>query len=86
MVINFPPGGPSRSSGAWWASACWPALGQPLVIENKPGASGNIGADAVAKAGADGYTFGVTPDTLYTVNPLVFQQDDLRSLGRSDAR
>ena len=44
------------------------------MIENKPGASGNIGADAVAKAAADGYTFGVTPDTLYTVNPLVFRQ------------
>jgi tripartite-type tricarboxylate transporter receptor subunit TctC len=74
VIINFPPGGPSEILMRLAGERLLPALGQPLVIENKPGASGNIGADAVAKADADGYTFGVTPDTLYTVNPLVFRQ------------
>lgn len=74
VVINFPPGGPSEILMRLAGERLLPALGQPLVIENKPGASGNIGADAVAKAAADGYTFGITPDTLYTVNPLVFRQ------------
>jgi tripartite-type tricarboxylate transporter receptor subunit TctC len=74
VVINFPPGGPSEILMRLVGERVLPALGQPLVIENKPGASGNIGADAVAKAAADGYTFGITPDTLYTVNPLVFSK------------
>jgi tripartite-type tricarboxylate transporter receptor subunit TctC len=74
VVINFPPGGPSEILMRLVGERVLPALGQPLVIENKPGASGNIGADAVAKSAADGYTFGITPDTLYTVNPLVFSK------------
>ena len=74
VVINFPPGGPSEILMRLVGERLLPALGQPLVLENRPGASGNIGADAVAKASADGYTFGVTPDTLYTVNPLVFRK------------
>ena len=74
VVINFPPGGPSEIVMRLAGERLLPALGQPLVIENRPGASGNIGADAVAKAEADGYTFGVSPDTLYTVNPLVFRK------------
>ncbi|MGQ0511079.1 MAG: Bug family tripartite tricarboxylate transporter substrate binding protein [Betaproteobacteria bacterium] len=74
VVINFPPGGPSEILMRLVGTRLLPAMGQPLVLENRPGASGNIGADAVAKAGADGYTFGVTPDTLYTVNPLVYRK------------
>jgi tripartite-type tricarboxylate transporter receptor subunit TctC len=74
VIINFPPGGPSEILMRLVGERVLPVLGQPLVIENKPGASGNIGADAVAKAAADGYTFGITPDTLYTVNPLVFSK------------
>ena len=73
VIINFPPGGPSEVVTRGVGERLHPVLGQPLVIENRPGASGNIGADAVAKAAADGYTFGVTPDTLYTVNPLVYR-------------
>jgi tripartite-type tricarboxylate transporter receptor subunit TctC len=73
VVINFPPGGPSEILIRLVGDRLQPVLGQPLVVENRPGASGNIGGDAVAKAAADGYTFGSTPDTLYTVNPLVYR-------------
>jgi tripartite-type tricarboxylate transporter receptor subunit TctC len=74
VVINFPPGGPSEILTRLVGEKLLSTLGQPLVVENRPGASGNIGAEAVAKAAPDGYTFGVTPDTLYTVNPLVYQK------------
>src|SRR5713226_5246804 len=45
-------------------------LGQPVIVENKPGASGNIGADAVAKAAPDGYTLMVTANTLLIASNL----------------
>jgi tripartite-type tricarboxylate transporter receptor subunit TctC len=46
---------------------------QPLVIENRPGAGGNLGAEAVARATPDGHTLLVTVDTVATVNPRVYQ-------------
>ncbi len=48
-------------------------LGQPLVIENRPGAGGNIGAEAVARSPADGYTLLFAIDTTFTVNPSVYK-------------
>jgi len=59
------------------------ALKQPIVIENMPGAGGNIGAAAVARAVPDGYTWLIATDTLLTVNPHVyktmpFKMDDLK--------
>jgi tripartite-type tricarboxylate transporter receptor subunit TctC len=47
-------------------------IGQPVVVENKPGASGNIGADAVAKAPANGYTLMVNVNT-FTITPALFK-------------
>ena len=56
IMVGFPPGGPSdllaRLIGQWLSDR----LGQPFIIENRPGASGNIATDAVARAPADGYT------------------------------
>ena len=49
------------------------ALKQPFVIENKPGAGGNIGADLVAKSPADGYTLLFALDTTFTVNPAIYK-------------
>ena len=50
------------------------SLKQPLVIENKPGAGGNIGADLVAKSPADGYTLLFALDTTFTVNPAIYKK------------
>ena len=50
------------------------ALKQPFVIENRPGAGGNIGADMVAKAPADGYTLLFAIDTTFTVNPAIYKK------------
>ena len=49
-------------------------LGQPFVIENKPGASGNIGTDAVAKAAPDGTTIGISIGGPLAINTLLFSQ------------
>jgi tripartite-type tricarboxylate transporter receptor subunit TctC len=73
LVITFPPGGPSEIVSRMVGERLQGIFKQPFVVENRVGASGNIGAEAVASA-ADGYTFGVTTDTLFTVNPHVFRK------------
>ena len=73
FVNNFPPGGPSDTIARSIADVLQNEFRQPFVVENKAGASGNIGADAVAKAPADGYTvlFGI--DSTFTVNPHIYK-------------
>jgi len=74
IVLPFPPGGPSDIAARLAADKMQPALKQPLVIENKPGAGGNVGAAEVARATPDGYTWLFGPDSLVTVNPHVYKQ------------
>lgn len=47
-------------------------LGQPLVVDNRPGAAANIGFQAIAKAGADGYTIGIVPNQ-FSINPHLYK-------------
>jgi tripartite-type tricarboxylate transporter receptor subunit TctC len=56
ILVGFPPGGSSDTVARVVAQHLSPLLGQPVVVENKPGAGGVIGSDAVAKAPPDGYT------------------------------
>mgnify|MGYP003336925775 FL=1 len=73
FVNNFPPGGPSDILARSVAEALQGSLKQSFIVENKVGAGGNVGADAVAKSAADGYTvlFGI--DTAFTVNPHIYK-------------
>jgi tripartite-type tricarboxylate transporter receptor subunit TctC len=71
IVANLPPGGSNDLLARLLAERLQPALGQPVIVENKPGASGNIGADYVAKQPADGYTLLLTPSSL-VINPHFF--------------
>jgi tripartite-type tricarboxylate transporter receptor subunit TctC len=73
MLITFPPGGPSEIVTRLVSERLQAELKQPFIIENRPGAGGNIGTQAVASSAPDGYTFGITTDTLFTVNPLVYR-------------
>ena len=69
-VVPFPPGGAMDAIARTLGEKAAKTLGQPLVIENKPGAGGNIGADFVAKAPADGYTMMITSIGMATNKPL----------------
>jgi tripartite-type tricarboxylate transporter receptor subunit TctC len=73
-VVAYPPGTPGDVTLRLIAERVGSALGQPLIIENKPGAAGNIGAESVASATADGYTLLESPDATFTINPLVYQK------------
>ena len=69
-VVPFPPGGAMDAIARILGEKAGKTLGQSFVIENKPGAGGNIGADLVAKAPADGHTIMITSIGMATNKPL----------------
>src|SRR5712691_10984215 len=76
VVIPFVAGGSSDIVGRAIASKFQEILGQPGVVENKPGANGSIAAEYVAKAEPDGYTILVGSIGVFSINPALFK--DLR--------
>jgi len=74
VVLPFPPGGPSDIVMRLAAEKMQSTLKQPIVIDNRPGAGGNLGTAEVARAAPDGYTWLWGTDTLVTVNPHVYKQ------------
>jgi len=72
MVVPFPAGGGADVAARLFGEKLARELGQPVVIDNRPGASGNLGAEAVARAPADGYTLLFANEFLAT-NPAVFR-------------
>ncbi|MCA0242284.1 MAG: tripartite tricarboxylate transporter substrate binding protein [Proteobacteria bacterium] len=90
VIVPLPPGGPSDIVLRSAAEKMQATLKQPLVIDNKPGAAGNLGAAEAARAAPDGYTWLWTTDTLLTVNPHVypklnFKPADLQPVMRASA-
>ncbi|MEI8264692.1 MAG: tripartite tricarboxylate transporter substrate binding protein [Betaproteobacteria bacterium] len=73
VILPFPPGGPSDIVMRLAAEKMQLALKQPIVIENKPGAGGNLGTAEAARAAPDGHTWLWITDTVMTVNPHVYK-------------
>ncbi len=73
VVVTFPPGSTPDIVGRALASRLQEALGQPFVVENRAGAGGNIGADAVAKSAADGYSLLVSTNGVFSINKLLYR-------------
>jgi tripartite-type tricarboxylate transporter receptor subunit TctC len=71
LVVPWPPGGAVDTLGRLIAQTVSEPLGQPIVVENKAGAAGAIGSDAVAKAEADGYTLLMGSTTVISINPAL---------------
>jgi tripartite-type tricarboxylate transporter receptor subunit TctC len=74
MVVPFPPGGPADVVARPLAERLSAALGQPIVVVNKPGASGTIGAALVAKAEPDGYTLLMGTSNELTMSPGLYSK------------
>ncbi|MFM7009835.1 MAG: Bug family tripartite tricarboxylate transporter substrate binding protein, partial [Betaproteobacteria bacterium] len=74
LVVPFAPGGVTDTSGRIIAEGLSKRLGQQVIIENKPGASGNIGAQQVATAAPDGYTLFLALDGTLVINPHAYSK------------
>lgn len=75
LVVGFAPGGGTDIMARSISNALGQISSQPFVVENRPGASGNVSASYVARAKSDGYTFLIAPTSIQTVNPLLFKSD-----------
>lgn len=74
LVVPYPPGGSTDQLARAVADRLGQALGQPVIVENKPGANTIIGAETVAKAPPDGYTMFVGSSASLAVNPLLYEK------------
>ena len=73
LVVPYPPGGTPDIQGRWLAERLRERLGQPIVIDNRPGAASNIGMGIVARAPADGYTLIIAQVGPWAVNPHLYK-------------
>ncbi|MFY8014968.1 MAG: Bug family tripartite tricarboxylate transporter substrate binding protein [Limnohabitans sp.] len=80
LVVPFTPGGVTDTSGRLIAEQLSKRLGQQVIVDNKPGASGNIGTQQVAAAEGDGYTLLLGFDGTLVINPHVFPKTGFDTL------
>jgi tripartite-type tricarboxylate transporter receptor subunit TctC len=73
LVVPYPPGGVTDILGRALGQLMGDQLGQTVVIDNRPGAGGAIGTDAIAKSAPDGYTFGLGASSTHVLNPMLYK-------------
>jgi tripartite-type tricarboxylate transporter receptor subunit TctC len=71
-IVPFPPGGPTDGFSRGAAQKLAEVLGQPVIVENVPGAGASIGMDRVSKAAPDGYTIGLATTGTHAINPHLY--------------
>jgi tripartite-type tricarboxylate transporter receptor subunit TctC len=74
LIVPYPPGGLTDVLARGVAAEVVKVWGQPLLVENRPGASQMIGAEAIAKSAPDGYTIGMLDKTPLAINPYLFSK------------
>jgi tripartite-type tricarboxylate transporter receptor subunit TctC len=82
FIVPFPPGGSNDVLARLIAERVPARFGQPVVVENRPGATGNIGAEATARGAPDGHTWLLAPNQIFSANPWLLRAsfDPLRDL------
>jgi tripartite-type tricarboxylate transporter receptor subunit TctC len=73
LIVPFPPGGPADALARMVGDRLSASLGQSVIVDNRPGAAGNIGMELAAKAAPDGYTLVLAPAGNLTVNPSLYR-------------
>lgn len=77
LIVPYTAGGSNDVVARVYGEKLAAYWGQPVIVENKPGAGGNLGAALVARSAADGYTMLITPNNLPTMNPFMYSKDKL---------
>jgi tripartite-type tricarboxylate transporter receptor subunit TctC len=83
LLVSFPPGGASDLIARTLGQPLSARLGQPVVVENRPGSNGNLAGELAARAAPDGYTLLLSPSGLFAINPHLYAKmaiDPLKEL------
>ena len=73
IIVPYPPGGALDVTARSIANELTKLLDQPVVVENRSGAGGNVGGEAVARAAPDGYTLFATTSAIHAINPVLYK-------------
>ena len=79
IVVPLSPGGATDILARSVGEVLQRELKQPFVVDNRPGAGGNIGAEAIAKSAGDGYSLLISLDTTFSINPFIYQSMPFKS-------
>ena len=74
LIVPYAPGGATDIIGRAAAAELTKTMGQQVIIENRPGAGGNLGAEQVARSAPDGYTLLVSPSSLHGITPFLYSK------------